>query len=815
LASPKPNISGTTHTLPFDKLSPGDFERLCLWLVKREGFKRVEHLGAACGEQGRDIIAWRGEEMWAFQCKRVRRFGPRDALAEAEKVLELPEAQWPTKLVFLVSCDVSAKTRQRVSERCAGKIECRFWSGTELDEKVNRHFDILGAFFQDQRPSRWERFRRHPLVFYPTIAFTLLAAIVGLLAGLISIGADLVGARQQLEDWHLLPTSTIAPTATVTPLPLAFRPAQEGEILILIATFHHSDGIADTEVHNEIRRAVEQAGADLGVSNLRVKVEPTRVTADDQTSARELGARYNASMVIWGSDTGVRVTVNFLNVEWPDFEVAEARIEETERTQIANPHAYGKFITTDLPGQLTFLSFFAIGQSYLREAKYTSSIVVIERAVRSLGNGPDEPEGLAEAFFYLGWLYHELGGLTNDELAIANYSQAIELAANPAEAYNNRGILQYERGEVESAISDYTQALAFGLNLWCRPCAYANRGIAYLEQGNTKDAIADFDQAIALQPNRAEFYVERGAARFAEDDLGGAIADYDKAVVWDPTLASAYVSRAMALFAQGCVDCAVLDCNSAIMVQPERGEGYNCRGLIHREQGDLDNAIADFDKAILLNPDDARSYYDRGLAFAKKEDWEAAIADYDKSIAREPRHAEVYHGRGMAYNYMGNFGRAIADLNHAIVLNPQNADTYNSRGTVHLNRGDLNSAIADFTHAILLNPNSALFHNNRGRAYRDRGDLERAIADHEQAMADYRQAIADYDQAITLAPDWFIPYASRGGTYRKLGNPDSALADFRQYLELLPNDTQFPPGIASRAEVLGWIDELEEELSRE
>ena len=50
----RPQITATTHTLPFDKLSPPDFERLCLWLVKREGWLRPEHLGAAGSEQGRD-----------------------------------------------------------------------------------------------------------------------------------------------------------------------------------------------------------------------------------------------------------------------------------------------------------------------------------------------------------------------------------------------------------------------------------------------------------------------------------------------------------------------------------------------------------------------------------------------------------------------------------------------------------------------------------------------------------------------------------------------------------------------------------------
>ncbi|UCC32060.1 MAG: restriction endonuclease, partial [Phycisphaerales bacterium] len=143
-----PFITGTAHPLPFDQLSPRDFERLCLWLVEREGYERVEHLGAAGSEQGRDVTAWRDDRPWAFQCKRVQRFGPQDALREVEKVLALPRGQRPAELVFIVTCDVSAHTRQQVRERCAGEMECHFWTGTEFDEKVKRHPDIVQEFFQ-------------------------------------------------------------------------------------------------------------------------------------------------------------------------------------------------------------------------------------------------------------------------------------------------------------------------------------------------------------------------------------------------------------------------------------------------------------------------------------------------------------------------------------------------------------------------------------------------------------------------------------------------------------------------------------------
>jgi hypothetical protein len=59
LTQSQPPITRTTHALPFDKLSPHDFERLCLWLVEREGYGRAEHLSAAGSEQDRNIVAWR------------------------------------------------------------------------------------------------------------------------------------------------------------------------------------------------------------------------------------------------------------------------------------------------------------------------------------------------------------------------------------------------------------------------------------------------------------------------------------------------------------------------------------------------------------------------------------------------------------------------------------------------------------------------------------------------------------------------------------------------------------------------------------
>ncbi len=144
----KPAVTGSSHTLPFAKLSPVDFERLCLWLVTREGYSRAEHLGEAGSEGGRDVVAWKDGRRVVFQCKRVKAFAAAHARAEITKLRALPVEEQPHELVFVVSQAVSADTRSAARIAWGDEATCGFWSGGELDEKVKRHSDLLAEFFQ-------------------------------------------------------------------------------------------------------------------------------------------------------------------------------------------------------------------------------------------------------------------------------------------------------------------------------------------------------------------------------------------------------------------------------------------------------------------------------------------------------------------------------------------------------------------------------------------------------------------------------------------------------------------------------------------
>lgn len=145
-------ITATNHPLPFERLSPQDFERLCLWLAKREQYEQVELIGPSGNDRGLDLLAWKNGIRVGFQCKRRKVFGPSAAKAAVEAVIRSrPPAERPDKLILVVAVNVGDAAR-RQAERTAEGMDCDFWAGAELDELVKKYPDVLREFFQVASP---------------------------------------------------------------------------------------------------------------------------------------------------------------------------------------------------------------------------------------------------------------------------------------------------------------------------------------------------------------------------------------------------------------------------------------------------------------------------------------------------------------------------------------------------------------------------------------------------------------------------------------------------------------------------------------
>jgi tetratricopeptide (TPR) repeat protein len=400
------------------------------------------------------------------------------------------------------------------------------------------------------------------------------------LALIVIAGANVARFPQILTEAGWLPAND----------PPLFPAAQAGETLIVVVPFFRPEGIPDTDEAYQIQQAIKSQQVLQALPNLRVELaEGVRIRAEAEAEALALAQRYGASMVIWGSNTGVEVKVNYRNLRQPDFANAAVSIEEegeTGRTPIANPPGFAGLVTRDLPGTMSFFALFALGQAALLDGNTAYATQVLQASVDALAVVPAKPTGSAQAYFTLGWLY----------------SQQPDFA--------------------ERVIPAYTEAITIDPTY---STAYYNRGNAYLALGQRESAFADFSQAITTNPQLAVAYYSRGNLLRDQGQRELALADYTHAITLDPQLAIAYYDRANLYKQLGQTDRALTDYNAALQYAPNLALAHYDRGNLYRDRGEFALADQDYTAALTSDPDLAIAYYDRGNLYKSQGDQARAL----------------------------------------------------------------------------------------------------------------------------------------------------------------------------------------------
>ena len=163
-----------------------------------------------------------------------------------------------------------------------------------------------------------------------------------------------------------------------------------------------------------------------------------------------------------------------------------------------------------------------------------------------------------------------------------------------AKEYFDMGDSKYDLEDYIGAIKDYSKAIEINPNF---ADAYYNRGNA---KSTEKGAIADYSKAIGINPNYADAYHKRGIAKLDLEDYEGAIADLSKAIEFNPDDADAYHVRGMAKLALEDYREAIADFTKAIEINPDDEWAYLRRGLAKSSFEDYEGSIQDLNEAIIM-----------------------------------------------------------------------------------------------------------------------------------------------------------------------------------------------------------------------
>ncbi len=118
------------------------------------------------------------------------------------------------------------------------------------------------------------------------------------------------------------------------------------------------------------------------------------------------------------------------------------------------------------------------------------------------------------------------------DMAIAEFSRAIELNPAYADAFHNRGLTYAQKGEVDKTIADYHKAIELNPGLWQ---SYRNLAGTYFETGKPEDAINYMQKAVAIKPDEPHLWTNLGTIYVELKEKDAALDAFTKALELDPS----------------------------------------------------------------------------------------------------------------------------------------------------------------------------------------------------------------------------------------------------------------------------------------
>lgn len=253
----------------------------------------------------------------------------------------------------------------------------------------------------------------------------------------------------------------------------------------------------------------------------------------------------------------------------------------------------------------------------------------------------------------------------------------VKLATRPipkltAQQFIDRANAKAKTDDGDWAIANFTRALNLEPN---NADAHYGRATAQIKAKNYLGAIEDLDRTIQLEPNKVNAYLDRSTSKQQTYDYIGSLTDATKAIdlTTEPELKSdAYYVRSIAQFNQGNYAEALNDLKQSTTLNPYR-DAASLSCSIEARSGSptaletCNQAGDDDSEGSTINKSMAELSAHRCLARAQKKDPEA-FQDCGEAINLEPENPIVHEVQGLARIVASNKQGAIFSLEEAVKL---------------------------------------------------------------------------------------------------------------------------------------------------
>src|SRR5438034_8513199 len=238
------------------------------------------------------------------------------------------------------------------------------------------------------------------------------------------------------------------------------------------------------------------------------------------------------------------------------------------------------------------------------------------------------------------------------------------LAKNPNcwMAHNNLGIVLFQKGEIDEAVSHYRTTLNLQPDFWD---ADYNLGTALLKKGEVDEAIAYCTRAVTIVPNDPDAQVALGNSLAQKGRVDEAIAHYKKTLAIRPDYFLAHYALGHIFLEKGEIDAAVFHSRAAVSIQPQNTDAHTNLAVAFDEKGQIAEAIKQHEQALRTSPQSVAA--ENNLAWLLATNPDASIRHRDRALELATRanqlsgggNATILRTLAAAYAHAVQFSRAV------------------------------------------------------------------------------------------------------------------------------------------------------------
>ncbi len=290
------------------------------------------------------------------------------------------------------------------------------------------------------------------------------------------------------------------------------------------------------------------------------------------------------------------------------------------------------------------------------------------------------------------------------ESAIVGYRQAVLLKPDYYEALANLGAALLQRGAIDEARMHTEAALRIAPTF---VPARVNRAALSLRDGRLADAMGDLEPVMSQDPGNPDALNVLGSAYALGGDVPKAEAAFRAALRGKPDLVPARVNLARVLLRSGRVESAALELDQAIRGAPGNSEALNLRGQLLVAQGRPADAIAYYEDLSRRLPDDASARFNLGTLLSQSGRVEAAIPAFEAALRLNPAHAEARNNLGIGLLILGRYAEAAQQFTAALEVRQRNPEAHNNLAFALIRLGRPREARRHLEEALRLRPDYA------------------------------------------------------------------------------------------------------------